>query len=365
MNKIDTRNFKKNLMLHILTGILTKTVIFSVALILLFLLSFYIGGSFTWYGYEPLYIFLKTLANNRIYVFGIIWLVGFILICFRYWRKTIGYIEDMLEATNALVGADEALIHLPADLRQIEDQMNRIKYESLKNERAAKDAEQRKNDLVVYLAHDLKTPLTSVIGYLTLLHDERQISGELREKYLAISLDKAQRLEELINEFFDITRFNLSNLTLELSRINLTRMLEQIIFEFKPVLSQKQLTCILKAENDIMIKCDVNKLERVFDNLLRNAINYSYEGSEIVITAVQDKSGVFLEFFNHGSTIPEQKLNHIFEQFFRLDSARTSSTGGAGLGLAIAKEIVELHKGKIEAFSKNEMIEIKIFLPLL
>lgn len=116
-----------------------------------------------------------------------------------------------------------------------------------KNAAIAKKAEKRKNDLIVYLAHDLKTPLSSVIGYLNLLKDEQQISDELREKYLSISLDKAERLEDLINEFFEITRFNLSNITLEYRMINLTRMLEQLVYEFKPMLAEKNLTCSMDA----------------------------------------------------------------------------------------------------------------------
>lgn len=126
------------------------------------------------------------------------------------------------------------------ELSEIAININRLKQEAENNARLAQENEQRKNDLIMYLAHDLKTPLSSVIGYLTLLHDdEQQISQELREKYLSISLDKAERLEDLINEFFEITRFNLSNITLQYSNINLTRLLEQLIYEFKPILKEK------------------------------------------------------------------------------------------------------------------------------
>ena len=217
----------------------------------------------------------------------------------------------------------------------------------------------------MYLAHDLKTPLTSVIGYLTLLRDEQEISPQLREKYLSISLDKAERLEELINEFFEITRFNLSNIELQFSRINLTRMLEQLVFEFQPMLNEKQLHCTLTAAPDIMLKCDVNKFQRVFDNLLRNAVFYSFEGSEISITAEKSDTSTVVQFVNHGDTIPPENLERLFEQFFRLDPSRGTNSGGAGLGLAIAKQITELHGGSITAKSENELIEFTVTIPVL
>lgn len=166
----------------------------------------------------------------------------------------------------------------------------------------------RKNDLVMYLAHDLKTPLASVIGYLTLLRDEQQISPELREKYLSITLDKAERLEDLINEFFEITRFNLSTVTLDYSSIDLVRLLEQLRFEFMPMLKEKSLTCTLCAPDALPIICDAGKMQRVFDNLLRNAVLYSYPDTEIVINAQLDGDSVSVSVVNRGNTIPEEKL---------------------------------------------------------
>jgi len=272
--------------------------------------------------------------------------------------------DAISKASKEIVDKDIEYIDLPPELEELEKQMNSLKRDSEKNERLAREAEQRKNDLVVYLAHDLKTPLTSVIGYLTLLRDEKQISEELREKYLSISLKKAEHLEDLINEFFEITRFNLSHITLEYSRVNLTRFLEQLTYEFKPMLLEKNLEYVLDIEPDIMIKCDVNKMQRVFDNLLRNAINYSFENSAIHISAAQMGDHMSIKFTNCGNTIPKEKLERIFEQFYRLDTSRSTRSGGAGLGLAIAKEIVELHNGKITAKSENEMIEFEVTLPI-
>ena len=223
-------------------------------------------------------------------------------------------------------------------------------------------AEQKKNDLVMYLAHDLKTPLASAISYLSLMRDEKQLSDELREKYLSIALAKSERLEDLINEFLEIARYSLSTITLQYGEINLTRLLEQLIYEFQPVLEQKSLTCCLAAADDILLHCDADKMQRVFDNLLRNAVNYSYDGTEIAVEAECSGDSVTLKFSNHGGTIPQEKLERIFEQFYRLDTGRNS--GGSGLGLAIAKQIVTLHKGTITAASEDGLTVFTVTLPL-
>ena len=307
--------------------------------------------------YRGLYVYMVGL---------ILWVVCILYLTYKLLKKVVNYVYELQAATGKLFDKSVDYIELSPELSEIAININRLKQEAENNARLAQENEQRKNDLIMYLAHDLKTPLSSVIGYLTLLHDDKQqISQELREKYLSISLDKAERLEDLINEFFEITRFNLSNITLEYSRVNLTRMLEQLIYEFKPMLLEKNLKCELEIAPGTMIKCDVNKIQRVFDNLLRNAVNYSFDDSTIHITVKQNGENLCIQFTNCGNTIPKEKLVRIFEQFYRLDVARSSRSGGAGLGLAIAKEIVELHNGTITAKSENEQIEFTVTLPLL
>ena len=321
-------------------------------------------GAFNWWRNS-------TLLRNLLYACRDYFLLLYILAVGIAWilctihllRRPLGYLDKLVAAAERLTQDSGRMIFLPAPLREAQDHLNLLRERSLRAAAVAKEAEQRKNDLIVYLAHDLKTPLTSVIGYLTLLRDEEEISPRLREKYTGIALDKALRLEDLVNEFFDITRFNLTTLTLEPERTNLSRMLEQMVSEFSPVLQEKELSWETAISQDVEISCDRDKLQRVLDNLIRNAVSYSAPGTAILVAMEPEGNEVVLRLQNHGRTIPPEKLCHIFEQFYRVDSSRASATGGAGLGLAIAKEIVELHGGSITAESEQESILFTVRLP--
>ena len=270
----------------------------------------------------------------------------------------------ILDSIDSVFKKGDTLISLPPEFADAENKLNAIRNENLRNEQLAKEAEQRKNDLVVYLAHDLKTPLTSIIGYLTLLRDEPQISEQLRLKYQGIALDKARRLEDLINEFFDITRFSLQNIHLEYQTFDLNMMLQQLLEEFYPVLAEKNISAEFLPDTHLTISADPDKLARVFDNLLRNAAAYSYPNTTIAVKLKEDQNFAVLVFENHGAVISEQKQKLIFQKFYRLDEARSSRTGGAGLGLAIAKELVELHGGEIWVTSNEEATRFCVRLPV-
>ena len=294
----------------------------------------------------------------------IIWVIGILVLLYRLLKKVFGYIDEVGKATEDLVNKDVEYIELPDELEEIQKRMNHLKRESEKNEKLAKENEEKKDELIVYLAHDIKTPLTSMIGYLSILDEIDDMPKKKQKNYISIALDKSYRLEDLINELFDVARFNSEKMVLEKEELNLNLMLEQIIDDFYPTLRELNKSIKLNYNESISINGDPDKLSRVFNNLIKNAISYSKEESEIVINLKKDNNNAIVEVINKGKQISKEKLSKIFEKFYRLDSARTSRTGGSGLGLAIAKDIVELHNGTIIAESNEEETTFRVTLPL-
>lgn len=293
-------------------------------------------------------------------------LVLFLIFCWLILlRIVISYFKSIDQGLSAMLAEDKKEIELPAELLFLEKKMNEAKRTMERRKLEAEIENVRKNDLITYLAHDLKTPLSSVIGYLSLLDEAPDMPPGQKAKYVGIALEKAERLETLINEFFEITRFNLQTIVLNKRKINLSYMLQQMTDEFYPILESQGKKAIIKAEENISIYADADKIARVFNNILKNAIAYSDRNSMIQINVTDSEEKTWIQFINHGDPIPEHKLNVIFEKFYRLDSSRSSATGGAGLGLAIAKEIVAAHNGELLVTSSIEQTVFTVILPKL
>lgn len=312
-----------------------------------------------WYALKSFLLFFLILA--------VIFVVFLVLISMYVYGKikearTLASLNEMIE--NYRKHDLEMEVAFPKNCREIGAQMLQMKTDMQKQEQILKEEAQKKSDLITYLAHDLKTPLTSVIGYLSLLDEAPDMPESQKAKYIHVALTKAERLETLIAQFFEITQFNLHNMILEKEHLDLAYMLMQMTEEFYPVLSAHGNTVELQLDESLAIYGDGDKLARVFNNILKNAVAYSYENSVIIIRGFFHQGMAVISFENHGKTIPKQKLDLIFEKFFRLDEARRSNTGGAGLGLAIAKEIVELHNGSICAKSKEEKTTFQVTLPV-
>lgn len=262
-----------------------------------------------------------------------------------------------------LIDHPENVANLDGTYLEVEGAINRVRSREQQVADALRDEARRKDDLVTYLAHDLKTPLASVVGYLSLLEEAPDLPVEQRTRFTGIALDKAHRLDALIEEFFDITRFDFHDIVLTRGYVDLSLLLAQVADEFFPLLTEQGKQVEVQAPSSLMVLIDGDKMARVFNNVMKNAIAYSYEGSTIRVHAEQDGERVIVRFENEGDPIPAPKLGMIFEKFYRLDAARATNRGGAGLGLAIAKEIVAAHGGTIDCASTPEHTVFTIVLP--
>lgn len=309
-------------------------------------------------------IYQQLFRNQKTILMTIGFFVLLLIVFYNAMTRFARYFNEISDGMDKLTEESEQAILLCPELDFMEKKLNTVKNTLEKRKKDALESEQRKNDLVVYLAHDIKTPLTSVIAYLSLLDEAPDMLAEQKAKYVGITLEKAYRLEQLINEFFEITRFNLQTIVLNKEEINLTFMLMQMADEFYPMLAPQGKKVEVNAEESLKIHGDADKLARVFNNILKNAVAYSHENSTIQIVAKQQEDIVVITFTNQGKAIPKSKLDTIFEKFYRLDAARSTNVGGSGLGLAIAKEIVSAHGGTILAESNELFTIFMITLPL-
>lgn len=208
-----------------------------------------------------LYLFL---VRNKTVVMAIIYVITFSLVSFIVTRNMSRKMLEITLAVDKILKEPNNEIKLPSDLVILENKLNKIRLDLIKNQNATKEAEAKKNDLIMYMAHDLKTPLTSVIGYLTLLNDEKSMTNEFKEKYTKIALDKALRVEELTNQFFEITRYNLQDMPINKREIDLALLMEQLVEECYPMLQERNLKCRVIKPEHVYYLGDGDKIARCF-----------------------------------------------------------------------------------------------------
>ena len=282
---------------------------------------------------DAFYVYSDYFRGIKEVFFAAAIVLIFLLLLVFLFRWLTRYFREINQGIDCLLSDREEQIRLSQEMQPFEIKLNTVQNILIQREQAARAAEQRKNELVMYLAHDIRTPLTSIIGYLRLLEQIPDLPDEEKEKYVHISLEKTYRLEKMINEFFEITCYNTQQITIH-------------------------------AAESLEVCGDPERLARVFNNLLKNAVAYSSKGTEITVNAEETPEHIVVTVSNHGKTIPDDKLETLFEKFYRLDESRTSNTGGTGVGLAIAKEIVLLHGGTISADSKNGLTTFTVKLPI-
>lgn len=311
---------------------------------------------------EGITLYWRYVRQYYTYLMGFSIVVLFLIFFRMLLSGFTRYFDEIIGGINTLADGTDSKIKMSAELGFVEAKLQQVKDDLAQRTREKEDAEKRKDELIVYLAHDIKTPLTSVIGYLDLLVENNKITAEQQNSYLSIARDKALRLETLINDFFEITRSHVQQIVLDKNVVSLAYLMEQVVDEAYPLFQKAGKSVEADIDDSIQVNVDAQKIARVFTNLLKNAIYYSVGIAPIRISATTTRETVNIAFSNVAE-ISKEDIEHIFEKFYRLDNARQTKTGGAGLGLAIAKEIVQAHGGTITAECKDGQIILCVVLP--
>ncbi|MED4953461.1 HAMP domain-containing sensor histidine kinase [Paenibacillus sp. FSL R5-0527] len=301
-----------------------------------------------------------------------VFLIIFFPISFFYFylltRRYVAYFREISRGINQLAGGDFTnRVHVPSrdELGDIARDIN-LASEKLQQAVERGDfAETSKEQLVLNLAHDLRTPLTSVIGYLDFILQGKDLSAEQMKHYTSIAYTKSQRLEKLIDELFEITRMNYGKLKLNHGPLDLGELLAQLAEELYPLFEKNGLTVRLDLAPQLTISGDGDLLARVFENLFTNAARYGKDGGFIDIHGRLEGGNAVIRVINYGDSIPPDELPHLFDMFFTGDRARTYQGGSTGLGLFIAKNIIEQHEGSISAQSDVIRTQFEVRLPKL
>lgn len=290
-------------------------------------------------------------------------LIDFTIEYIRKLRRSIQQVTSGNYGVQCEVEYDDELGSLAANINVLSKTLLAKEKESEKlkeKERAALDiernAERQKNELITNVAHDLRTPLTTIVGYLELIKDDTALSKEDVHKYSGIAYEKSIRLQEMMDVLFEFTKLDNADIKLNKSMINLSGLIMQMTDEFYPSFKDCNITPIVDLpEENIYVQGDGQLLARVFDNLISNALKYGYHNTDLKIEVSGDEKYATVKVINHGDTIASEDIPLLFNKFYRTDSSRNSKTGGTGLGLAITKNIVDLHHGDISVTSDDQI----------
>ncbi len=298
----------------------------------------------------------------------IICIVIFVVVFLLLQNSQVAYVKKIaavmneiskgnLDAEVPVEGGDE-LAYLASTLNNMADDIQTL----IAKERAT---EASKNELITNVAHDLRTPLTAILGYLDLIENNPELDPETRQKYVSIASAKAKQLQQLIEDLFGFTKLSYGKLALDIERVDIVKLLEQVIDEFYPVFEQHDMECEFKSEiKSLMMNGDGTLLARLFDNLLNNAAKYGSDGKLVMVELEFTEPVITINVTNFGPEIPQNEIPLLFEKFYRVEQSRSSSTGGTGLGLAIVKSIAELHGGEVGCTSENGHTTFTVKLPV-
>ena len=315
---------------------------------------------------------VRHLSRDTLVSFMLVTVIAticFFIIYFLLFIKRI--VKDMTYISDRIIDIadgksdEKIIIERQDEIGEIAGRINEMTEQINQLITSERDALQSNKDLIACVAHDLRTPITSVKGYLDLALDTKHYDLEQRQKYVRIAQTKANRLEYLIHDLFNYTKLTSGEITLHRSKIDLVQLVEQMMEEFYPLFQEEELECTTKYNISYLeMNMDGELIARAVQNLLSNAIKYGKDGKHVYVELECLEQEVQIRVTNYGLVIPEESIKHLFDKFYRVERSRNVKTGGTGLGLNITQEIVHLHGGRIQVTSGASGTCFTIALPL-
>lgn len=315
---------------------------------------------------------VRHLSRDTLVSFMLVTVIAticFFIIYFLLFIKRI--VKDMTYISDRIIDIadgksdEKIIIERQDEIGEIAGRINEMTEQINQLITSERDALQSNKDLIACVAHDLRTPITSVKGYLDLALDTKHYDLEQRQKYVRIAQTKANRLEYLIHDLFNYTKLTSGEITLHRSKIDLVQLVEQMVEEFYPLFQEEELECTTKYNISYLeMNMDGELIARAVQNLFSNAIKYGKDGKHVYVELECLEQEVQIRVTNYGLVIPEESIKHLFDKFYRVERSRNVKTGGTGLGLNIAQEIVHLHGGRIQVTSGASGTCFTIALPL-
>ena len=299
------------------------------------------------------YISYDYYVDENSFLALVLAVIMFISIFIIVTNKKMKYIEEIASGVRIISNGDLSYrIEEKGkdEIKKLAENINNMASEIESRIDGERRAEKTKSELITNVSHDLRTPLTSVMGYIGLIKEGKYEDENMMKEYLNIAFNKSNQLKELIEDLFEYTKLNNKGIALERTKVNIVEFLSQIIEEYIPVFEENEIEVVKKfVDEKCMVEIDAGKMVRVFENLFSNAIKYSFKPGNVIVSSYENNGFVNIAIKNRGENIPQEKVERLFDRFYRVDEARNSNTKGSGLGLAISKNIIELHNGSIWA----------------
>lgn len=289
----------------------------------------------------------------------------YFLIFTRSYVKSLQYIKQKILSLSQGNLDDKLEVRGDDEIWVIAQQINSMADELQKLMEMERTMERQKNELITSVTHDLRTPLTSIIGYLELLRQRENLSEKQLADYIEITYSKSQRLQKLIEDLFQFTKLDSGEIVLHTMRLDMVKLMEQMLEEFYPIFADAKLTYEWNCNVDsAIVEADGELMARAMENLLSNAVRYGKDGKKIRIQLTVKADWIWISIINYGILITKENLEHIFERFYRAEGSRNQHTGGTGLGLNIVQKIVNLHGGKIDVDSGTQGTRFRVAFPM-